>query len=225
MNPARAHFLRASAAAMAAVSNADAGLEGATIYETMLSKLASDKRRLKQIQSLTVRADIKREVLPDYLPYVEGVLSAGNGTQDDVLVTVMLWRIDAGDYPGALTIAAYAIEHQLVMTEQYKRTLPTLLAEEFAAAAKRARDGKTAFDLEVLQRVAALVDGQDMPDKVRAKLFKEIGLLLVSSGTDEHKRRALDVLRQATQLDEHTGVKKDIEKLEREIEKLPPADG
>ncbi len=37
-------------------------------------------------------------------PGAEGVLAAGGAQQDDVLMYVMLWRIDAGDYAGALEI-------------------------------------------------------------------------------------------------------------------------
>jgi hypothetical protein len=34
------------------------------------------------------------------------VLAAGGAQQDDVLMFVMLWRIDAGDYAGALDCRA-----------------------------------------------------------------------------------------------------------------------
>ncbi|STH42997.1 small terminase subunit [Escherichia coli] len=46
------------------------------------------------------------ELLPKYAAWAEGVLAAGGAQQDDVLMYVMLWRIDAGDYAGALEIGA-----------------------------------------------------------------------------------------------------------------------
>jgi hypothetical protein len=95
MSHARAHFMRESAAKASAV---DSGLENCTAYELMLMKMAEDRRRLKQIQSAEHKAVVKREILPDYVPWVDGVLAAGKGGQDEVLMTVMLWRIDAGDY-------------------------------------------------------------------------------------------------------------------------------
>lgn len=41
---------------------------------------------------------------------MNGVLEQGKGAQDDILMTVMLWRLDTGDIAGALEIARYAPE-------------------------------------------------------------------------------------------------------------------
>ncbi|EIF79593.1 Phage terminase, endonuclease subunit, partial [Burkholderia pseudomallei 354a] len=105
--PARAHFNRVSAARAAAAVSPGATMKGATAYELMLAKLAADRRALKGIQSIERKVELKRKLLPEYTDYVAGALSGGRGAQDDVLVTVMVWRIDAGDFDGALAIAAY----------------------------------------------------------------------------------------------------------------------
>lgn len=219
ITPAQAHYQRTLAARESAANTED--MSHATGYELMLAKLNNDKQRLRNIQSLERRAEIKRDILSDYAPYVEGVLQAGQGAQDDVLITVMLWRIDAGDYSGGLNIADYAISHHLATPDQYKRTLATVIAEEIATAAKRARDSGEPFNVTLLQQTAALTVDQDMPDQVRAKLNKEIGLLLVECD----KPAALAALREATRLDNKAGVKKDIEKLERELKNMPPSGG
>ncbi len=39
------------------------------------------------------------------------VLADGRGAQDDIVMTVMLWRLDAGDIAGALEIAPYALKY------------------------------------------------------------------------------------------------------------------
>lgn len=221
-SPAKAHFMRVTAAqASASAAADDQPLENASAYELMLLKLAEDRRRLKEVQSMEAKAELKRKLLPDYAPWVEGAIAAGKGAQDDVLMTVMLWRIDAGDYNGALDIAEYALPYKLVMPDRYQRTTATTLVEEVADAAKRARDGKQPFDLDTLQRTAELTASEDMHDQVRAKLHKEIGLLLV--GTDN--AAALQHLQRATQLHDKVGVKKDIEKLEREQKNLGEANG
>lgn len=219
--PAHAHFMRVSAAVASAAAAADNPLENATGYELMLAKLAEDRRRLKEIQSMEAKADVKREVLPEYAPWVDGVLTSGSGAQDEVLMSVMVWRIDAGDYAGALDIAAYAIAHKLVMPDRYQRTTGTVIAEEVADAAKRARDGKASFDTAILQCTLTLTESADMPDQVRAKLHKELGLALAE--TD--KAVALMHLQRATQLHDKVGVKKEIEKLERELKNLGAATG
>lgn len=210
-SPARRHFLR-HVAAKAAVDDGG-GLRDATHYERMLMKLGEDKRRLKQIQSKQVKAEYKRKVLPDYLPWVEGVLAAGSGLQDGVLMTVMLWAVDAGCYEMALTIGAYALRFKLAMPDNYKRDTANTLAEEIADAAKRARDEKTAFDAAVLKNALSLTEACDMFDPVRAKLLKETGLAIEQADP----QAALEYLARAKSLDDRVGVVKDIERITRNL--------
>lgn len=212
-SPARAHFLRATAAEASASAVSGQPLENCTQYDLMLLKLAEDRRRLKEVQSMEAKAELKRKLLPDYAPWVEGAIAAGKGAQDDVLMTAMLWRIDAGDYSGALDIAEYALPYQLVMPDRYQRTTATTLAEEVADAAKRARDGKQPFDIAILQRCQALTEAEDMHDQVRAKLHKELGLL--QEPTDP--AAALANLSRAKALHDKVGVVKDIERIEKAI--------
>lgn len=221
-SPAKAHFLRVTAAQASALAAADdQPLENASAYELMLVKLDSDSRRLKTVQSMEAKAELKRELLPDYAPWVEGAITAGKGAQDMVLMTVMMWRIDAGDYAGALDIAEYALPYQLLLPDRFKRTTATALVEELSDSAKRARDGKKPFDIAILQRCQALTEAEDMHDQVRAKLHKEIGLLLI--GHDNAS--ALQQLQRATQLHATVGVKKEIERLQRELKNLGDAAG
>lgn len=213
-SPAKAHFLRVTAAqASASAAADDQPLENASAYELMLLKLAEDRRRLKDVQSMEAKAELKRKLLPDYAPWVEGAIAAGKGAQDDVLMTVMLWRIDAGDFAGALDIAEYALPYKLVMPDRYQRSTATTLVEEIADAAKRARDGKQPFDIAILQRCQALTEAEDMHDQVRAKLHKELGLLQEASDP----AGALANLTRAKALHDKVGVVKDIERIEKAI--------
>ncbi|MDN2228259.1 terminase, partial [Escherichia coli] len=99
-SPAQRHMMRVSAAITA--QREAAPLRHATVYEQMLVKLAADQRTLKAIYSKELKAAKKRELLPFWLPWVNGVLEQGKGAQDDILMTVMLWRLDTGDIAGAL---------------------------------------------------------------------------------------------------------------------------
>lgn len=214
--PAQRHFeqVRAELAATAAAADGSASMAGSSIYELMLAKLHTDRRRLKGIQSIERKVDVKREVLPDYAEYVNGVLSAGGrGAQDEVLITVMVWRIDVGDFPGALAIAAYALEHGMNMPDQYDRTLATVLAEEVADRALDALKVDQAFDSQLLLQVAQMTDQHDMHDQVRAKLYKAIGLSLQSDAAT-----ALPYLERALQLFDRIGVKKDIARLQLQLD-------
>jgi len=182
-------------------------------YDLMLMQLGEDRRRLKGIQSTVKKAEIKVEVLPKYVPWVDGVLAADGAQQDDVLMYVMLWRIDAGDYAGSLAIGRHAIRHGWSMPQGFSRNVQTLLAEEMADAAKNALVAKTDFDPDLLMQTLDVIGDLDMPDQSRARLHKSLGWVLRES----QPVSALNHLQQAMQLDERCGVKKDIEQLERKI--------
>ncbi|MFM0699518.1 phage terminase small subunit [Paraburkholderia sediminicola] len=213
-SPAQRHYERVSAELAAASAAPGESLAGASAYELMLAKLATDRRRLKAIQSIERKIDVKRaELLPEYVDYVAGALSGGRGAQDDVLTTVMIWRVDTGDFAGALDIARYALAHHMTLPDQYDRPLATAIAEEFAQAALAAFKLGDTFDAGQLAEVMALTESADMHDQVRAKLHKALGKAL----EETDRSAALDHLRRALQLDERAGVKQDIARLETEL--------
>ncbi|MCZ0930285.1 phage terminase small subunit [Halomonas janggokensis] len=214
-SPARRHFERVSAA-QAAADAGDAPMQGEA-YELMQAALFEDYRRLKATQSMEKKAEIKREILPNYADYVTGVLEAGQGAQDDVLMRVMLWRIDAGDLPGAIAIAKYAIKHGLTPPDQFERGTAAIIAEEVANQALKQLDEEGAdttallvylVDVEVLTRDA------DMHDQIRAKLHKALGYACRAAGQLEEAQVNLE---RALSLNDRIGVKKDLERLEREL--------
>lgn len=210
-SPAQRHYERVSAEQAAASAAPGESLAGASAYELMLAKLAADRQRLKAIQSIERKIEVKRaELLPEYVDYVAGALRGGRGAQDDVLTTVMIWRVDAGDFAGALDIARYAIAHRMTLPDQYDRPLATAIAEEFAQAALAAFKLGETFDAGQLADVMTLTSSADMHDQVRAKLHKALGKAL----QDSDRAAALDHLRRALQLDERAGVKQDIARLE-----------
>lgn len=211
-SPARRHVVRQSA--IDASRRESDPAQHANGYELMLLKLYDDKRKLKQVRSQERKAELKRQLLPAYAPWVAGVLAEGNGAQDAILMTIMVWRLDAGDIPGALEIARYALRYRLAMPEGFNRPTPYLIAEDVAESAARAHTAGEPVSIDLLLQTLELTDGEDMPDQVRAKLHKIIGYVLREAGRAE---RALNHLKRALQLHSGCGVKKDIERLEREI--------
>lgn len=219
-SPARRHFERHTAAAQGSQDPVQARL-AANQYELMLAKLDEDRRRLHAIQSTERKIEVKRELLPDYAAWVDGVIEAATGQQDDVLMTIMLWRIDTGDFAGALQIGRYAIENDLTMPDRFKRDVACLLAEEIADTALRADADTQAGYVTALAECIAITAEADMPDEVRAKLYKAYGYAL-SQGNDDippDLEGALAALNRALQLHDKVGVKKDIEQIERELKK------
>jgi len=217
-SPARSHFQRMTAAKGSASAGPGETLAHAAGYELMLAKLASDKRRLKQIQSIKQKIAVKTEVLPEYADYVTGALEGGRGAQDDVLVIIMLWRMDAGDYDGALDIARYAIQHSLTLPDQFERSLPAVLAETFADIALNSIKDK-AVTAGQLMEVIELTAATDMHDQIRAKLYKALGLAM-----QDQPGIALEHLCRALALNERVGVKKDIDRLNKLVKVAQPVD-
>lgn len=213
MSIARAHMLRTLAAKQSAVSGA--APEPGSLAEMMAHALSMHMAALKQIRSRTAKIEAKRDMLPDYAAYVDGVLAAGNGGQDDVLVTVMVWRLDTGDYDGALAIAAYAIRHGLGTPVAFSRDVPATLLEEMADAAlvNGLDDAARAAMVAPLSTAMELTEGCDMPDEVRAKAHKAMGLGL----KDGDPAEAAEHLRAALKLDQKCGVKAELNRLEKHL--------
>lgn len=227
-NPCRRHFQRVTAALAAAAASPEQTMEGATGYEVQMAQLHQDQLRLSNLQSTEVKVALKAELLPQYAPYIDGVLSAGRGAQDDVVVTIMLWRLDAGDFAGGLDIAAYVLEHDLKMVDGFKRTVGCVVAEEVAEIALKAirADGGT-FDPDILERTRALTESHDMPDQARAKLFVAIGKTAFKSVNpeqiDDQALAQLGIakgaLSRAIELHEACGGKTDLGIVEKLIKK------
>ncbi len=227
-SPARRHMQRVLAAA-AASTIGNQLMPGTGIYEQMLMQLASDRGRLKQIQSGEGKGKLKAELIPAYDAYIDGVLTGDQGAADEVVTTVMLWNIDAGRYSEAMRLAEYVLRHNLAMPDRFERTTGCVVAEEVADAALNALRAGTEFSTEVLEQASTITEDQDMPDQVRAKLLlararwimravnKDLDSPQDGQPFDPLPQLAIVIesLRRAIQLHDGCGGKKDLENAER----------
>ena len=90
-----------------------------------------------------------------------------------------------------------------------------MLAEEFADQAKAAAAANKPFEVAYLEQVQRITADCDMPDESRARLLRELGLLL----TDKSPEQALAYLERALGLNQSIGVKGDIKKLRKQLNK------
>ncbi|AOH83611.1 hypothetical protein AWL63_06125 [Sphingomonas panacis] len=255
MTPARLHRLKQAGIAVAA---ADAGTEiltGTTpsigtvaafaanqAQGQIVLRLTHDLRRLKEIQSIERKIDAKREMLPEYRPWIDGLLRAaeetGMGVQDEVLPTIMVWAIDTGDWHYGLDLARYVLDHDLSLPARYERQPATLIVEEFSDAAIAVLERDELFPHDVLSELYELTRSEDMPDEVRAKLHKALGLdylavlnpALYPEATDEHRdasrAEAITHFARAIQLNSRIGLKQKLDKLRKDsgaASAAPPA--
>lgn len=213
-SPAQRRYNKVVAAQESAAANPGQKLAGSNAYELMLAKLYDDRRRLSDIQSIERKIDVKHEILPEYDDWVAGALAGGRGGQDDVLVTVMVWRMDTGDFDEALKIAEYVLEHDLVLPDQYQRTVPTVIVDEVSQAALQIQKDDHSFPIYLLQKVHELTADSDMPDQARAKLHKALGYEYNASNELE---LALEHYEIALRLDNRIGVKRQIYGLKKQL--------
>lgn len=188
----------------------------ANAYELQLMQLAEHRRTLKGIQSIERKIEAKRPMLAVYQPWIDGVLAADRGGQDDVLVTVMLWHLDTGDLEGAFPMADYVIRHGLSTPDRYERTAATMIAEEVADTAIKQQEAGNGPSLDLLGNYMAMLADCDIFDQVRAKLHKAAGRAALAEGL---KQQAAEHYRRAIELHDKVGIKKELEVLERELKK------
>lgn len=222
----------AAAAAAAAANDPDGA--GSREAKLMMLQLVDHRATLKAIQSREAKIAMKRDLLPFYDGWIAGVLEGASGEPDEVFTTIMIWRIDVGQYIEAVPLIQYALRHRMPLPERINRTLATFVTEEIAEAALKAfalgAEVAAAFPAGVLAAIEDLVDDEDpdlredMPDEVRAKLQKAIGKAILQGGEDDRARQeqALKRFQRALELDDGAGVKKEIEQLVRKLNKPAP---
>lgn len=194
----------------------NAGNPGATnAYEMMLAKLNNDRVRLKKIESIEGKIELKKQLIPEYLDWINGVIESNNTQQDDVFMRVLVWMIDAKQFEQAYPLAEHALKHNWVTPDEYKRSTATLITEEIANTAVALCNNGQPVDLNILFKFADLVADKDMFDEVRAKLNKAIGFALKETQPEQ----ALSYLKRALELDDDCGVKTKIRELEKVINK------
>lgn len=226
LTPAQKHFQRVMAERHGKTD--EQSDTARTAHEQIMHRLRMDQSALKRVQSDQAKAAMKRQLLPHYEGWIEGTLDGDSGRQDEVIVTLMVWAIDAGDYALAARIGRYVVTHGLLMPDCFNRTAATVLVDEICdpiLVQVKADDTTDVTPyLAVLDEVAEFTAGSDMPDVVRAKLCKARAFAL-RNGTTEEQTTALALLRQALTLDAGAGVKKEIERLARVVKKAAAQTG
>jgi len=206
-------------------------------YAALRALLHDNLRTLADIQSIEARNPKKAEMAKAFAPWIDGVLAAGESgeaAQDEILVTVMIWAIDARDFDYAVRLAAHVLKFHLALPERYNRTAACFIAEDIAEVALAQKD---AVSHEHLLQVLGLIEGFDMPDAAKAKLHKAIGRSFARKAADfdpaadnapaggkaAYTEQALEQFRRAFALDNNIGVKTDIRNLERQLSAIEKA--
>ncbi|PJI89076.1 terminase [Sphingomonas koreensis] len=242
VSPFRRHQQRVHALAagslVAADSDAPPPVEEGTPqgqeYAALKVLLHDNLRQLSDVASIEARNPMKAEFAKAFAPWIEGAIAAGiegRAAQDEILIQNMIWAIDYRDFDYALWLGEHALRHRLAMPERFNRTVACFLAEEIATISL---DQQDAVSHAELLRVGVMIDGHDMPDPAKAKLFKAWSRSFArqaeafdpaadnapAGGKASYVESALGAAKRAFELDRNVGVKKDIERLERQLKEL-----
>ena len=208
-------------------------MQNTNAYEQQLMQLNSDKNRLKNIQSKQNKVELKRQLLPNYKPYLHGILEVKPGVQDAVVTEMLVWSIDVGEYDFALDLAEYVLEHGLKLPDRFERSEACFITEDIADEFLKVLKTDVSIDITVLERLESLITDEsldkskrDMPDEVKAKLYLALGKAEMRLITGEqlvdlvHATRARDFLEQACKLDDKCGGRTDLNKMTKFVSKL-----
>ncbi len=210
MTPAQKHK-QCEEAKRAAALAAEIGSEVSTSqYDLMLNQLAQQKRTLSSIKSMTARNEVKAEALAEWKGYIEGILEADAGGQDQIIGQLLIWSIDTAAFDQALNIGEYMLRHNLSLPEHFQRETAEAMVEEMAEA--WIKSDEPTLTLEQLRRLEQLTDSHDMHDEIRAKLHRALGEAEHKAGNDTS---AILELRHAVKLNDKIGVKGLLVKLEK----------
>ncbi|WP_151789195.1 phage terminase small subunit [Acinetobacter seifertii] len=236
MNLARKHFQQHQAKSAAETAAEFGTMRNTNAYEQQLLQLNSDKNRLKNIQSKQNKIELKRQLIPNYKPYVEGILEVKPGVQDAVITEILVWSIDIGDFDFALDIAEYILKYGLKLPDRFERSEACFVTEDIAEEFLKLLKTEAGIDqkgLDQLVRLERLITDKslpqnrlDMPDEVKAKLYLALGkgeMQFLTGDLENDLPRAVHAqnwLEKALDLDDKCGGRTDLNKMSKLSNKL-----
>lgn len=187
------------------------------LYE---SSLESDLKRLKDLTT-EQKAELKsRELIPQYKPLVDEIISSGHPVQSPIVGWVLVWMMDCGQFDDALPLAKklLAIGQELPLP----RDIPTFMADAFKewAAAEIEKDCSiNPYIGDFLQLVETDPTWAIM-NKSRADLYKLLGLQAYKNADWQ---AAIDYFTTAQSLNDKIGVKVKLAEAEKALAKQQAA--
>lgn len=244
-NFAREHFQKHCAKAAAEQAAEFGAMQDMTAFELQMVQLNNDRQRLKQIASTAAKVVLKKALLPNHLPYVEGIIEADKSIQDEVFMTMLVWCIDVGDYAKALQLTEFALRHNMIMPDSFKRNTATYVVETIAEAFLKQLKTNADVEVSVLWKLESILENfsnetLNMPDQVSAKLNVAAGkaeLKYIKAEIDRnqgqidaftpewvlhHSQHAKMRFEQALLLDEKCGCRADLKAIEKILEQVIP---
>ena len=171
----------------------------------------ADLNRMSHIRSRQRRNQFKRDLIPRYQPWVDELKKSEDvsAKRQRVFVWLLLWRVDAGDWSGALSMLPFAFAHGMQAPEDFSRTLAEAVTEQIIEGVVNQK--QEAEQIGLLNDLQRMIAGEDITDQISAKLYKCLGVAYLIS----EPLKALSLFEQAIKLNPRVGVRRLIDKLNR----------
>lgn len=176
--------------------------------QLLMMRLQHDKQRLSALESIEKKITLKKELYEAYLPWISGILEKNDGSDDVILQTVFIWLLDISEFAQAYPMANYLIEHQIAL-EGFNVSTAGFIARSLSNDIIK-NEGD--IDRKLIEQYERLIAGLDYPDALQAQWEKALGLV---AQKNEDFSTALRHFNRALVLDENSGVKKLINKVEK----------
>lgn len=219
-------------------NNDNGGIEGEAAR--ILMQLQEDTRTLKDISSIERKIAAKRLLLPNYDAWCAGVVAQTDGQRgplDEVFTTMMAWRIDVGDFIEAMPMVEFAARNGLAMPDRFDRGVVAFAVEQISEAAiawyDRPPEGAEPFPAAVLPQLEDLIAelDVDMHDEISAKLYRALGQAVMAGVNEDdaedletRRKSQLKAFERAFKLNPKIGVKAQIDRLTKALNKPPASD-
>jgi hypothetical protein len=135
--------------------------------------LRLDLQKLKTVHDIAEKSGLKREMIKNYLPFVQQYMSLGHCYPNDVAVRVMVWLFDiADDVDTAVKLGLLLAKqgcHQ--MPVEFNRPIECFICDAlYDWASNELKEKRSA--LPYIQQIAELVNSDwQVPDIVAGKVF------------------------------------------------------
>lgn len=218
MHSLAAQHRRQAEAGQNDLNNSDSAAVLADLTTTVMqNQFQSDLNRIRYIKSRIKRTAAKQAALPKYREWVDSFMkqTGYDDRQEQMFVTLLVWCIDTKVWDQALMMAAYSLELNLCQPRGFDRSLVEVITEELSDSALA--DAESGIHVAMLEQLLQSVEDQDMSDPIRAKLYKALGMALLT--TDP--ARAESLLEQSLLFNPKSGVKRQLAMLQRQGGKPP----
>jgi len=202
--------------------NTDQSKQDMPLKKKLILQLIEHKAILKTFKATDAKISTKRDFLPLYIPYMQGIVEADTKVQDDLFVQVMIWIFDVQDYEALRVYLDYALKAGMSMPDGFKRSLLEFFAESLAEdiIKRNTLDAVAETDLFLIETTLSWIDtfdpeGKEIGDEPRAKVFKAAGLVFMAR--PDYHEAAVNAFETALKLDDSIGVKGLLNKAKKRL--------